>query len=400
MSLIWCETDVAALRRNMEAFRALVGSDVLLAPTVKGEAYGHGLEWAARAFLDGGADWLCVATVEEVERLRRAGITVPIHVVGYVERAALGRAVAADARLVVYDVQTIRALAALGHGAGPEGDRPIRLHLKLETGNHRQGVQGAEAVSIARAIADAPHLQLEGVSSHFANIEDTTDHRYARQQLARFEAEIAALHADGHATPIRHLSNTAAALLWPDQAFEMVRIGIGGYGLWPSKETRIAALMSGRGATRLQPALTWKTRVAQVKSVPAGAAIGYGCTYITTHPTRLAILPVGYYDGYDRGLGNLAHVLVRQHRAPVRGRVCMNVVMVDVTDVPGVSVEDEVVLLGRQGELEITAEQLADWADTINYEVVTRIGGHLERRPVSSSAPEDASEASAYRPPR
>jgi len=151
----------------------------------------------------------------------------------------------------------------------------------------------------------------------------------------------------------------------------------------------------------LRPALTWKTRVAQVKSVPEGAFVGYGCTYMTTHPTRLAILPVGYADGFDRGLSNLAHVLIRGRRAPVRGRICMNITMVDVTDIPDAALEDEVVLLGGQGSERLTADQIGDWAQTISYEVLARIGGHLPRVEVpGSAAPHPGAAARAWRPPR
>ncbi len=368
---VWCEVDTAALAQNIREFRQLVGPDVRLTVAVKANAYGHGLVPAGRAFLAGGADWLCVHALEEAQGLRAAGITTPIYVLGPVLLDDLALAVALDLRLVVYNQATIDRLAALGASA--------RLHLKLETGNHRQGVELDEALAIAARIAAVPGLELEGVASHFANIEDTTDHRYARYQLARFEEAVAALRAAGHRVPIRHISNSAATLLWPDQSFEMVRLGISAYGLWPSKETRIAAALSDRTGATLRPALTWKTRISQIKSVPEGAAIGYGGTYVTSRPTRLAILPVGYADGYDRALGGLAHVLVGGRRAPVRGRVCMNIIMVDVTDGPLPALEDEVVLLGRQGDEEISADQLATWAGTIHYEVVARIGSHVPR---------------------
>jgi alanine racemase len=161
----------------------------------------------------------------------------------------------------------------------------------------------------------------------------------------------------------------------------------------------VAAYLVGRRDIRLRAALAWKTRVAQVKDVPEGASIGYGCTFITTHPTRIAVLPVGYYDGYDRAISNLGHVLIRGRRAPVRGRVCMNMVMVDVTDVPGAAIEDEAVLLGPQGEAEITAETLAGWAGTINYEVVARLAPHLPRVAVQRPETEGDSDR-VYRAPR
>lgn len=388
---VWCEVHADALAHNVRTFRRLVGPDVRLAPAVKGGAYGHGLVPAAKAFVAGGADWLCIHEIDEARRLRAAGIEVPLHQVGPTLLADLAEVERLGVQPVVYNRETVERLASLGARA--------KLHLKLETGNHRQGLELPAALALAELIRATPGLELAGVSSHFANIEDTTDHRYARRQLARFEAAVAALRAAGHPVPIRHLSNSAAALLWPDQGFEMVRLGIGGYGLWPSKETRVAAALAGRGRIDLRPALAWKARVAQIKTVPEGAFVGYGCTFMTTHETRLAIVPVGYYDGYDRALSNLAHVLIRGRRAPVRGRVCMNIIMVDVTDIPAAALEDEVVLLGAQGDDRISAEQLAGWAGTINYEVVTRIGGHVPRVVVPGAAnavPDDP----LYRRPR
>lgn len=367
----WCEIDTAALSANVAAFKAMLPSGSLLAVAVKANAYGHGLQLAAEAFVAGGADWLCVHSVEEAVALRGAGLTADLYILGPVFEDQLVEAVGTGARLVVYNTATIDALHRLGLSA--------RLHLKVETGNNRQGVDLDEALALADRIAACPGLVLEGVSSHFANIEDTTDHRYARQQIARFDTIVAALDARGHRPALRHLSNTAATLLWPDGALDMVRVGIGAYGMWPSKETYIAAKLTGRAGLDLRPALTWKTRIAQIKSVPEGSSVGYGCSYTTTRTTRLAVLPVGYFDGYDRGLSNLAHVLLGGRRAPVRGRVCMNLVMVDVTDIPGAGVGDEVVLLGRQGQMLISAEQLAGWAGTINYEITTRIGGHVPR---------------------
>jgi len=388
---IWCEVDTDALAANLRTFRRLVGPQSRLAPTVKANAYGHGLLLAARAFVSGGADWLCVHGVDEARRLRQAGLDLPLYVLGPVLLDALPEASALDLRVVVYNEATVARLVSL--------DLPLRLHLKIETGNHRQGIEVGQALHLAEAIAAAPKLELEGVASHFANIEDTTDHRYARTQLARFEDAVSALRDAGHSIPIRHLSNSAAAILWPEQTYEMVRIGISAYGLWPSTETQVAAALAGRGDTALRPALTWKTRVGQIKNVPEGAFIGYGCTFMTTHPTRLAVLPVGYFDGYDRGLSNLAHVLIRGRRAPVRGRVCMNIVMVDVTDIAEAELEDEVVLLGQQETERVSAEQIGAWAGTINYEVISRIGGHLPRIPVHGVASPPDSGA-IYRPPK
>lgn len=358
----------------MQALRSLVGPEVLLAPAVKANGYGHGLELAARAFLAGGADWLCVNAVYEARALRQAGIDAPLYLMGYAGLHELEEVLRLGLRLVVYNTETIDALGRLSALLG----LPARVHLKLETGNHRQGVELPQAFLLADRCVERG-VVLEGLATHFANIEDTTDHQYARLQLETFEKGVQALRRAGHALPVCHVANSAATLLWTRAQQSMVRPGIAAYGLWPSTETFVTAALEGRARIPLMPALTWKTRVAQIKPVPVGGYVGYGCTYMATHPTRLAILPFGYYDGYPRALSNLAWVLIRGQRAPVRGRVCMNIVMADVTDIPGVCLEDDVVILGAQGEQRITAEQLGSWGQTINYEIVARIADHVPR---------------------
>jgi alanine racemase len=376
--LSWCEVDVGALEHNVRTLKSLLPAGCLLAPTVKANAYGHDLVIAARAFLDGGADWLCVNALFEAAALRHAGIMAPLHVMGFVPPEDVEEALVLDCRFVVYRGDVVEKAEDACARRGLRG----HLHLKLETGNERQGLRDRDALDLARRIHDAPHLELEGVASHYANIEDTTDHSFARAQLCRFNEFLDTLQRAGIEVPLPHFSNSAAVILWSDEHRKMARVGISAYGLWPSSETLVAALLAGRKAIELRPALTWKTRMAQVKDVPKGASVGYGCSYQTTAPTRLAVLPIGYYDGYDRRLSNVAYALIRGQRAPIRGRVCMNMTMIDVTDVPGLRVDDEVVLLGRDGDAAVTAEQMASWIGTINYEVLTRIGSHVPRRAV------------------
>ncbi len=220
---------------------------------------------------------------------------------------------------------------------------------------------------------------LEGLSSHFANIEDTTDDYYPKFQLENFRQAIDWFKQRDINVPLRHMSCSAASILFPETHFELARVGIGLYGLWPSKETMVSCRLRGQEALRLKPVLSWRARVAQVKNVARGAYVGYGCTYRTTRPTRLAVIPVGYYDGYDRSLSNAAYVLIRGKRAPVRGRVCMNFFMVYITDIPGVKLEDQVTLIGKDGRDKITADQLATLAGTINYEIVSRINPSIPR---------------------
>jgi alanine racemase len=373
--LQWVEVDSEALKNNLSEFRRLIGKDRLLLATVKANAYGHGLEEVSRIVLQAGADWLGVHTLEEGIELRRSGMKCPILVLGYVAFEDLENAVKHNLRLTVYSMETVRRLGSLRPAYG----KTIPIHIKTETGTHRQGVPMEEVLPFIKEVNAQPTLTIEGISSHFANIEDTTDHSYARYQLKNFQEVCEHLDKEGIEIPVKHIACTAAVILFPETLFDMVRVGIGLYGLWPSKETYVSCLLRNRDPSRLKPVLSWKTRIAQLKKIPKGAYIGYGCTYRTTRETLLGVLPVGYYDGYSRAFSNVSHVLIKGQRAPVRGRVAMDFTMVDVTDIPGLKEEDEVVLIGKSGEERITADALASFAGTINYEIVARINPQIPR---------------------
>jgi alanine racemase len=380
--LNWVEVDGAALRWNIEQFRhRLSGSG--LGAVVKANAYGHGLLEVAAVAREAGVAWLCVNNVDEAAALRGAGHDARILVMGYVPLDRLDAVVELGLDPVVYNHETVRRLDELARGR----DKRVAVHLKIETGTHRQGIVEDELPGLAAEVREAPGLRLEGATTHFANIEDTTDHGFARAQMKRFTRLADDLQSAAGHPLMRHAACSAAALLFNETHLDLARVGISLYGLWPSRETYVSCLEEGQPALDLHPALTWKTRVAQVKDVAEGSFIGYGCTFRTTRPSRIAVLPVGYHEGYDRGLSGVAHVLIRGRRAPVRGRVCMNITMVDVTDVPGVEVEDEVVLLGPQGDERVSAEQLASWCGTISYEIVSRIHPTLPRLLVGEVAP-------------
>ncbi len=380
--LVWVELDAGAPGHNLGELRRAAGGSPLVCAVVKSNAYGHGL--AGMVGLIPGADWLGVNSIDEGIALRRLGEDRPVLVLGHVPLGRLHEALAEDLRLTVYNFETLDALRAC---ASP--GTPARLHLKVETGTGRQGIHPGRAAEFAASARSIPGVELEGLSTHFANIEDTLNHSYAESQLDVFGRVLESFGPDR--PRVVHTACTAAAILFPETSFDMIRAGIGLYGLWPSRETFLSAGLSGRPVPDLRPVLAWKTRIVQLKEMPSGSFIGYGCSYRTTRTSRIAVLPVGYYDGYDRALGNAAHVLVRGMRAPVVGRICMNLCMADVTDVPGAALEDEVVLLGRDGDECVPAEMLASWAGTINYEVVARINPLLPRRIVSAgSGPESA----------
>jgi alanine racemase len=375
-SLTWVEIESAALVANLHAFHRRLGPGVELLHVLKSNAYGHGLELVAQeAEASGIVHRLAVISVEELVRIRAARVKLPVMVLGYLPAAAWPEVVDNEGIPVVANLQCLQPLSR----AAAERGRVVPVHLKVETGTHRYGLTPSEVLQAANLIRDLPGLHLEGLATHFANIEDTTDHGFAAEQIREFDSVLAAVREAGFPVDLSHAACSAAAILFPKAHYGMVRVGIASYGIWPSKETRVSARHVDGADMKLTPALTWKTRVGQVKQVPAGSFVGYGCSWRATADTRLAILPVGYADGYDRRLSNVGHVLIQGRRAPIRGRVCMNVTMVDVTHHAEVTLEDEVVLLGRQGDERISAEDVAGWCATIPYEIVVRIGEQLPR---------------------
>ncbi len=373
----WLELSRSAYRSNIAFFRRLLGDRSRLAVVIKANGYGHGITETAGLARDNGVTQFCVHTIDEAAILRQAGFTESILLLGPVPIARCGEVPAQGVECVAYNEEHLAALEAAAAAAG----KTIKVHLKVETGTNRQGVAAEKIAAVLSLLKRSPHLELAAVYSHFANIEDTTDHTYAMRQLARFDELCDAVKKAGIPAFERHLASSAATILFPKTHFDMVRVGIAQYGLWPSKETYLSYLTAnGNGADHiLHPVLSWKTRIAQLKTLQSGEYIGYGCSYQTTRPTRIAILPIGYSDGYDRKLSNSGYALVGGQRAPIRGRIAMNLTVLDVTDIPGVKLEDEVVLLGRQGSQEIKAETLAELAGTINYEMVSRIGSHIPR---------------------
>ncbi len=374
-SLVWVELDRHAPEHNLRQLRAGAAPGVRACAVVKSNAYGHGV--AQLAPLLPSAEWFGVNSLEEGLELRAQGVARPILLLGHVALAELEAAVGADLGLTVYNRQTIERLSAF-----PSLPRPARIHVKVDTGTNRQGVLPDELEDFLLLVKRTRNIALEGISTHYANIEDTLNHDYAKMQMDRFARALETVDRTVGRPPYVHTACTAATLLFSSTHFTMLRSGIGLYGLWPSRETLLAAREKGAAMPDFRPVLSWKTRIVQIKTIPEGSYVGYGCSYRTMRPTVLGVLPVGYADGYDRAFGNRAHVLVRGRRAPVLGRICMNLCMVDLTDVPGATLEEEVVLLGGSGEEKITAETMAEWAGTINYEIVTRISPLLPRRVV------------------
>jgi len=372
--LTWIELDSRAFKKNIGTIRHLAGKRQV-AVAVKANAYGHGLREIITLLNREKVEYIAVHSLDEAADARRFGWTGKILVVGYIALADLTTVIDLDLELTVYNAETINGLGKLSRRT----EKKINIHLKVETGTNRQGVEEGRLEKVAAAIKKYSGLRLKGVSTHFANIEDTTNHEYANYQLKRFKKITTMLKSYGLKPAYRHTACSAALLLFDDTKFELVRPGIAAYGLWPSKETYLSYRLQGGSNDILSSVLSWKTRVIQIKDVPRDTFVGYGCTYRTTSRSRLAVLPVGYYDGYDRSLSNLAYVLIKGKRAPVRGRVCMNLMMVDITDIKGVKPEDQVTLLGRDQDEIVSADQMADWAKTVNYEILSRICGKIPR---------------------
>lgn len=363
----WLEIDLGAIADNTRRLKARSGGAPLMA-VIKADAYGHGAVRVARTVLHNGADHLGVACLAEAAALRREGVDAPILVLGWTPGWQARDAAALGVALTVYDHDTAAALDA----AGRDLDRAVAVHVKVDTGLHRLGLPPADAVPFLGALAQLPHLVVEGLFTHLAAADEVEPGARAATdaQLATFRRVLADAAAAGLRPPLAHAANSAALLGRDDAVFDLVRPGIALYGLAPS-----AAV----GDDGLRPALAWKTQVAQVHDLAPGEAVGYGRTWVAERPARIATIPVGYADGFRRGPARWRHVLVRAAAAPLVGRVSMDQAAVDVTDVAGVRTGDEVVLIGRQGGQIITAEAVAEWLGTVNYEVVSQILARVAR---------------------
>lgn len=365
--LTWAEVDLDAIAHNARGLKEHVGEKTELMAVVKANAYGHGAVPVAKTALENGASRLAVNRALEGVELRQAGITAPVLILGYSLPSEAETIVRWDLTPTVTTVEGALALSAMSDRQG----KITPIHVKVDTGMGRFGLLPDEVAVFVRRVSELPGLKLEGLFTHFA-VADLADKTYTRRQFGLYSQVVEQLEEAGLAIPLKHVANSAATLDLPEMHLDMVRCGIALYGLRPS--------VVGYGvptvlepAILLKPAMALKSRVARVRTLPPGSSISYGCTYTTTRPTPVALVPVGYGDGYHRILSNRGSVLIGGKRAPIVGRVCMDQFVVDVTGIEGVRQDDEVVVFGQQGEEEISAEEVAALAGTINYEVVTSI---------------------------
>lgn len=362
----WIEVDLDAIAHNLHLVRDLVGLDVGVMVVLKADGYGHGAVRIARTVLNHGARMLGVACLSEAVALRRASIEAPILILGYTPAWQARETVRNEIRATVFDLETIQAFSRAGRELGHKA----QVHVKVDTGMGRLGLLLHEVIPVLSQAGVLPNVEIEGLFTHFSTA-DESDKTYTYAQLARFRLLLCELEAKGISIPIIHAANSAALLTIPEARFNMVRLGIALYGLAPSQET---SLPPG-----FQPTLAFKTRVAQVKTLPPGSYVSYGNTYQTTGEERIAVIPVGYADGFRRAPAHWGQVLIHGQRAPVVGRVCMDQTMIRVNHIPNVRQGDEVVLIGRQGDAELTVDQVAEQLGTISYEVVSEILARVPR---------------------
>ncbi len=372
---MYAAIDMDALRYNIKKMQSLKpGMKTLV--VIKADAYGHGAVTIAKRIADM-ADYYGVATVDEAVELRKAGITTPILIIGYTASDDFEKLLDYDITQAVYDIAECRKLSDLAESRGTKA----KVHIKVDTGMSRIGFQAdANGIEEASKLKDFPGLTIEGIFTHYAKA-DEMDKQYALKQKERFLTFIKGLEDRGITFALKHIDNSAGTMEMPDEGFDMFRLGIVTYGLYPSDEID--------KSVEIHPVMSLVAHVAHVKTVPEGRGVSYGWTFVTCRPTRIATITCGYADGYPRALSNKGHVIIHGRYAPIIGRVCMDQIMVDVTEIPETAVGDAVTLLGREGDAVITVEELAEPAASFNYEFVCGVARRVPRVYYEAGQPVD-----------
>src|SRR3989344_6244959 len=362
----WLEIDTKKAACNYRLFRSLLRRKTALMAVVKSNAYGHDLFQFSKLMVGLGVNWLGVDSIVEGEALRKTGIKIPILALGHTLQEKFAGAAKHKVSLTISTLVGIKALKKYN----------LKFHLKVDTGMHRQGFLPEEmpqALKILKQNKIAPE-NFEGIYTHFASAKNPAFPTDTRKQLALFNGAVELVKRAGF-TPLTHAAATSSAILFPETHLDLVRIGIGLYGLWPSRE--VAASFAEK--LNLQPALSWKTVISEIKNLPSGSRIGYDFTEKLALQGRIAICPIGYWHGYPRARSSVGHVLVRGQRAKILGRVSMDMIIIDVSKIPNAAMNDAAVLIGQPGKAEITADELADLSGTTNYEIVTRLNPLIRR---------------------
>ncbi len=373
----WAEIDLDAIGHNARAVRSKVAANAKLIGVVKADAYGHGAVQVAACLLENGADMLAVSQIDEALQLRLSGIGAPVLILSDAEPERAGELVKYDITQTIFGPEMAESISRAAVAQG----KKARVHVKLDSGMGRVGFRTEDPATVETilAVSRLPMIETEGIFTHFAVSDEADGDGYTRAQFASFTRLCDELAERGLRIPLRHAANSAAILRFPGMSLDAVRAGIILYGMYPSAEAR-----NDCPGLDLRPAMSFKAKITAVKKVPGGTYLSYGCTYRTEGERMIATVPVGYADGYARCLGGKADVLVHGRRAPVRGRVCMDQCLVDVTDIVagggGVRPGDEAVLFGRQGNEIISPEELAGLENTINYEIICSLSKRIPRK--------------------
>ena len=359
----WAEIDLGAIAHNIKEAKKKVSEGTKLCAVVKADAYGHGATEVAQTALTAGASFLAVALLQEAIELRDAGIKAPILILGALQEDCAEETVKNEISQSLFTLRSAELLSAAAVKLG----KKAKVHLAIETGMNRIGVPPELAGEFAAAVAALPGIELEGVFSHFA-MADAKDKTFCHEQYAKFQKALFAIKSRGITVPIKHISNSATISELPEMQLDMVRQGITLYGLWPSDD--VAHCLN------YEPAMKLKTKITFVKQIEAGETVGYGRTFKADRPTKIATLPLGYADGISRKVSNKGYVLLKGQKAPIVGRVCMDQFMIDVTDIENVEIGDEVLVFGSR---ELSADKVAEWTETISYEVLCAVSKRVPR---------------------
>jgi len=360
--------DKKAIENNLKQFKKIIGRGVLLMPVVKSNAYGHGMtEIAKICDLSPFVDRICVVNLDEAIKLINEGIKKPIMILSFYELNEQKIQIAIKNQVIfpIYLKEQIKFLEKISNKINTK----VKVHLKIDTGTSRIGIMPEQTLDFIKEIKKLKHLYLEGIWSHFASSEENLE--YTEKQRNVFIKTIKDLQNNNIEIPIKHFACSAATIFHKNSHFNAVRLGLSLYGLYPNEKSK--------KIIKLQSALSWSTSIIQIKTLPKGTKVGYGGTYTTKKSTRLAVLPVGYWDGLDRKLSNNGQVLIGGKKCPIIGRICMNLTMIDISKIKTANVGDSVVIIGKQKNADISVDELAKQVGTINYEIVDRINPLITR---------------------
>lgn len=364
---IWAEVSLSNISHNIREFQKVIPKLTKIMAVVKADGYGHGSVEVSKRAIDSGVDYLAVASLEEAIKLRKSDIQVPILILGYTPSSASNDVVHWDLTQTIFDMEHAEALSKSGQILG----KKAKVHVKVNTGMGRLGLQAEEASDFIEIVSKMDGIYLEGVFSHFATA-DEADKWYAEKQMNRWRSLLEELENRKISIPLCHIANSAATIEFPDMTYDMVRIGISMYGLYPSKEVN-------KTKVNLKQAMQLKTKIIHIQTLEKGHGVSYGATAIDRDKAVIATIPIGYADGYSRRLSGIAYVLIHGQKAPVFGKICMDFCMIDVTEIKGVNIGDEVVVYGDQGNHFISLDEVANMLGTISYEVACNLGHRVPR---------------------